>query len=64
MKHMILTDDFLFCNDERWVRGLCGHLGSTRLPDGSILTGYGNDFTGDALIRRKPSGGLVILPHG
>jgi hypothetical protein len=38
VKHMIVTDDFLFCNDERWVRGLCGHLGSTRLPDGSILT--------------------------
>ena len=43
---------------------ICGHLGSTRLPDGSILTGHGNDFTGGALIRRKPSGGLVILPHG
>ena len=64
MKHMIVPDDFLFCDDERWVHGLCGHLGSTRLPDRSILTGHGNDFTGGALIRRKPSGGLVILPHG
>ena len=49
---MIVTDDFLSCDDERWGHGLCGHPGSTRLSDGSILTGYGNDFTGGALIRR------------
>jgi len=51
---MIVPDDFLFCDDERWMRGPCGHLSSTLLPDGSILTGYGNNFTGGALIRWKP----------
>ncbi|MDP7397731.1 MAG: sialidase family protein [Lentisphaeria bacterium] len=54
IEHMIVLDDYLFCDDERWVRGLCGHLSSTLLPDGSILTGYGNDFTGGVLVRWKP----------
>ncbi len=54
VEHMIVLDDFLFCDDERWVRGVCGHLSSTLLPDGSILTGYGNNLTGGALIRWKP----------
>ena len=54
IEHMIVLDDFLFCDDERWIPGLCGHLSSTLLPDGSILTGYGNNFTGVALIRWKP----------
>ena len=54
IEHMIVLDDFLFCDDERWVRGLCGHLSSTLLPDGSILTGYGNDFTGGVLVRWRP----------
>jgi hypothetical protein len=35
----------------------------TLLPDGSILTGYSNDFTSGALTRWRPSGSLVILPH-
>ncbi len=54
VEHMIVLDDFLFCDDEQWIRGLCGHLSSTLLSDGSILTGYGNDLTGGALIRWRP----------
>ena len=51
---MIVLDDFLFCDDQRWIRGFCGHLSSTLLPDGSILTGYGNDLTGGVLTRWRP----------
>ena len=54
IEHMIVLDDFLFCDDERWVRSCCGHLSSTLLSDGSILTGYGNNLTGGALIRWRP----------
>jgi hypothetical protein len=54
VEHMIVLDDFLFCDDQRWIRGPCGHLSSTLLSDGSILTGYSNDFTGGVLTRWRP----------
>ncbi len=63
VEHMIVLDDFPFCDDERWIRGFCGHLSSTLLSDGSILTGYSNDLTGGVLIRWRPSGSPVILPY-
>jgi hypothetical protein len=36
------------------IATVCGHLSSTLLADGSILTGYGNYLTGGALIRWRP----------
>ena len=54
VEHMYVLDDFLHCNGEQWMYGACGHMSSTLLPDGSILTGYGRNFAGGALIRWRP----------
>ena len=54
IEHTFVLDDFLYLDGEHWFRGQCGHVTSTLLPDGSILTGYGNVFTGGVLIRWKP----------
>tara|TARA_B100000809_G_scaffold240001_1_gene261968 strand:- start:117 stop:1118 length:1002 start_codon:yes stop_codon:yes gene_type:complete len=51
IEHMIVLDDFLFCDGENWNRGACGHSCSTLLPDGSILSGYCSTFAGGVLIR-------------
>jgi hypothetical protein len=54
IEHMIVLDDFLYLDGEHWFRGQCGHVTSTLLSDGSILTGYNNVFTGGVLIRWRP----------
>jgi hypothetical protein len=54
VEHLYVLDDFLYCKGEDWMRGACGHISSTLLPDGSILTGYGRDNVGGVLIRWKP----------
>ena len=54
IEHMIVLDDVAYCNGEHWIRGECGHVSSTLLPDESILTGYCNTYTGGVLIRWKP----------
>lgn len=51
-----VLDDFEFCEGAKWYNGECGHLYSTLLGDGSILTCYGNYLTrGASLIRWKPA---------
>ena len=54
IEHMVVLDDFLYLDGEHWFHGQCGHATSTLLPDGSILTGYSNVFTGGVLIRWRP----------
>jgi hypothetical protein len=54
VEHLVVLDDFLHCNGDQWMHGACGHISSTLLPDGSILTGYGRNFAGGALIRWRP----------
>jgi len=54
VKHTIVIDDFPFCEGEFWINGECGHLYSTLLADGSILTGYGNYLAGGVLVRWRP----------
>ncbi|MAE66563.1 MAG: hypothetical protein CMJ18_20020 [Phycisphaeraceae bacterium] len=49
--NMIVLDDFVHCDGEQWIRGACGHLSSTLLPDGSILTGYSKVSTGAVLVQ-------------
>jgi hypothetical protein len=51
VEQLIVIDDYPYCDGERWISGACGHLCSTLLSDGSILTGYGNKLTGGVLIR-------------
>ncbi len=53
--HMYILDDFAYLHGENWVNGMCGHLYSIGLDDGSILTGYGNYLVGGILIRWKPN---------
>ena len=48
---MIVLDDFVYCDGDKWMRGTCGHLSSTLLPDGSILSGYSNVGTGGVMVR-------------
>lgn len=51
-----VLDDFEFCEGAKWYNGECGHLYSTLLGDGSILTCYGNYLTrGASLIRWRPA---------
>ena len=54
VEHLVVLDDFPFCNGEHWISTECGHLSSTLMPDGSILTGYGNYLAGGVLIRWQP----------
>ena len=52
--HLYVLDDFPFCEGEHWISTVCGHLSSTVMPDGSILTGYGNYLAGGVLVRWRP----------
>ncbi len=54
LERMIVLDDVAYCDGEHWTSGGCGHLSSTLLSDGSILTGYSNNYTGGVLIRWRP----------
>ena len=54
VEHLYVLDDFPFCQGEHWISTECGHLSSTLMPDGSILTGYGNYLAGGVLIRWRP----------
>ncbi len=54
LERMIVLDDAAYCDGEHWITGPCGHLSSTLLSDGAILTGYGNTYTGGILIRWRP----------
>ncbi len=53
--HKYVLDDFAHINAEQWYQVSCGHLSSTILGDGSILTAYGHYLSrGVGLIRWKP----------
>lgn len=55
MGHRYLLDDFEFADGTPWAI-TCGHLYSTLLDDGHILTAYGNyPAKGACLIRWKPT---------
>ena len=54
VEHLYVLDDFPHCNGDQWMHGACGHMSSTLLPDGYILTGYGNVSAGGVLIRWRP----------
>ena len=54
VEHLYVLDDFPYCEGERWITAVCGHQYSALLPDGFILTGYGNYLTGGVLIRWRP----------
>ena len=47
-----VLDGYEFCQNSYWINGACGHVGSSVLADGSILTAYGNyNAKGIALVR-------------
>jgi hypothetical protein len=46
----ITLDEFDYHNPSYWVDGQCGHLASTVLADGSVLTAYGNYRIGPAVL--------------
>jgi hypothetical protein len=52
--HLYVLDDFPFCEGEHWISTVCGHLSSTLMPDGSILTCYGNYLAGGVLVKWRP----------
>jgi hypothetical protein len=46
--------------DGYWVDGKCGHIGSVVLPDGHIISAYGQYLLGaSVLIKWKPDAGLA-----
>ena len=50
-----ILDEFEFFDGKKWFNGETGHLCSTLLSDGHILTAYGNYITGGAdLVRWQP----------
>ena len=55
MGHTYVLDDFAYINAEQWYEVSCGHLSSTLLKDGSILTVYGHYLSrGVAFIKWRP----------
>jgi hypothetical protein len=53
--HKYILDGFSFLDAKQWFNGECGHLSSTLLYDGSLLTCYTNYLTkAVSLIRWKP----------
>jgi hypothetical protein len=52
----IILDDFAYSNADRWYASQCGHLSSTLLTDGSMLTAYGHYLSGGvAFVRWDPT---------
>lgn len=51
---MIILDDWPHHDPDQWYGSVCGHLYSTVLDDGSVLTGYSHHAEGGVLIRWKP----------
>jgi len=50
-----ILDEFEFFDGVKWFNGETGHLGSTALPDGRILTAYGRyQAKATCLIRWRP----------
>jgi hypothetical protein len=56
----ITLDEFEYYNPNQWYNGMTGHLGTTVLADGSMLTAYGNYLDGTAeMVKWNP----VALPE-
>jgi hypothetical protein len=56
LEHKYVLDDFEFYDGKKWYNGETGHLYSTLLDDGRILTCYGKYLSkGASLIRWQPS---------
>ena len=51
---MIIIDDWPHHDPDQWYGSVCGHLYSTVLDDGSVLTGYSHHAVGGVLIRWRP----------
>jgi hypothetical protein len=50
-----VLDEYAYAENTYWINGVCGHVGSTVLADGAILTAYGNySAKGIGLIRWRP----------
>ncbi|MFH0965822.1 MAG: sialidase family protein [Planctomycetota bacterium] len=48
-------DRFEYLRSDYWPDGKCGHIGASPLPDGSVISAYGNYLKGAAvLIKWKP----------
>ena len=62
----ITLDEWEFHDPKYWVNGMCGHLGSVVLDDGSILTAYGHYVKGaSVLVKWRPDAGAArALPPG
>ncbi len=55
LDHRYVLDEFEFYDAEKWYDGECGHLYSTLLDDGSVLTVHNNYLTmGMTLIKWRP----------
>jgi hypothetical protein len=54
VEHLYTIDDTPYCEGERWLNCVCGHLYSIVLDNGSILTAFGNFLSGGELIKWKP----------
>jgi hypothetical protein len=52
LDHRITLDTFSYLDPNYWVNGECGHLGTTVLSDGSVLTAYGNYLNGAAVLTK------------
>ena len=56
LEHKYIVDSFEYDNPAKWYQGMCGHLSSCLLRDGSILTAYGNYVQqGVVLVRWRPA---------
>jgi hypothetical protein len=56
LAHKYILDDYEFHDGLQWYNGECGHLYSTLLDDGFVLSCYGKYLTGgSSIIRWKPA---------
>ena len=53
---MIVLDDWPHHDPDQWFGSVCGHLYSTLLDDGSVLTAYSKHALGGVLIHWRPGG--------
>ena len=54
LDRMYILDDWSYNNPAQWYECVSGHLYSTSMGDGSVLTAYGHYPNGGVLIKWKP----------